>query len=291
MVMKQRILLPMLLAAVVGFCSAPALAQQPGPLPAQDSVTVRIERSAETTRDLLRNILRTYPDAVGEILRRDPSLMSRADYMAAYPELTQFLTIHPEVQRNVEYYFEGYAGWQSRHQLDPEFEALGVMLGGMAGIFVITGLMSVFAWLVRAVIQHRRWLKASQVQADVHTKLMERMTTNEELLAYIQSPAGRRFLEATPVRPDTEAASTNAPIGPIIWSMMAGIVLSTVGVGFRYSAGFIGDEAQQAFVVVGVIILALGIGFMFASLMAFVVSSRLGLFPPRRAAETTSGNA
>jgi hypothetical protein len=290
MVMKQRILLPMLMAAVVGFCPAPALAQPPAPLPTQD-ITVRIERNAETTRDLLRNILRTYPDAVGEILRRDPSLMSRADYMAAYPELTQFLTIHPEVQRNVEYYFEGYAGWQSRHQLDPEFEALGVLLGGMAGVFVFAGLISVFAWLVRAVIQHRRWLKASQVQADVHTKLMERMTTNEELLAYIQSPAGRRFLEATPVRPETESAATNAPIGPIIWSMMAGIVLSTVGAGFRYSASFIADEAHQAFVVVGVIVLALGMGFIFAALMAFAVSSRLGLFPPRRAAETTPGNA
>lgn len=280
----------MLLAAVVGLFQAPALAQQPASLPTQD-ITVRIERSAETTRDLLRSILRTYPDAVGEVLRRDPSLMSRADYMAAYPELTQFLTSHPEVQRNVEYYFDSYAGWQSRHQLDPEFEALGVLLGGMAGLFVVTGLMSVFAWLVRAVIQHRRWLKASQVQADVHTKLMERMTTNEELLAYIQSPAGRRFLEAAPVRPEADSAPTNAPIGPIIWSMMAGIVLSTVGAGFRYSASFIADEAHQAFIVVGVIILALGIGFMIASLMAFVVSSRLGLFPPRRPVESTSTNA
>ena len=65
-----------------------------------------------------------------------------------------------------------------------------MLLGGLAGFLVMSALISVLVWLVRAVIQHRRWLKSSQVQADVHSKLMDRMTTNEELLAYIQSPAG-----------------------------------------------------------------------------------------------------
>jgi hypothetical protein len=109
---------------------------------------------------------------------------------------------------------------------------------------------------------------------------MERMTTHEELLAYVQSPAGRRFLEAAPIRPDAEAPTTNAPVGSIIWSMMAGIVLATVGVGFRLAGMYIGKEdAQKAFVVVGVVILSIGVGFMIASVMAYVLSSRLGLFP------------
>ena len=224
---------------------------------------------------------------MAEILRRDPSLMSRADYMAPYPQLAQFLAQHPEIPRNVEYYFEGYDGWQSRHQLDPEYEALGVLLGGLAGFLVMSALISVLVWLVRAVIQHRRWLKSSQVQADVHSKLMDRMTTNDELLAYIQSPAGRRFLEAVPPKPESEAPGFSAPVGSILWSMMAGIVFATVGAGFRVAAGTIGDDVQRAFTVVGVILFSLGIGFLIAALMAFVVSSRLGLFP--RAPRPTIG--
>ena len=78
---------------------------------------------------------------------------------------------------------------------NPSVEALGILLGAMAGVFVLI-LFAVIVWLVRSFIQHRRWLKASQIQTDVHTKLMERMHTTEELLAYVQSPAGRRFLEA-----------------------------------------------------------------------------------------------
>jgi heme/copper-type cytochrome/quinol oxidase subunit 3 len=285
--MKQRLLVPALVA-VLGFCGAPAAAARQTVPPAD---SVRVVQDAEHVRQQLQNILETYPRSVPEVLRRDPSLLSRADYMASYPQLAAFIEQHPEVPRNVEFYFEGYGSW-GRQPYDPEFEALGVLLGGMAAFFALTATIGVFAWLVRAVIQHRRWLKASQVQADVHTKLMERMSGHDELLAYVQSPAGRRFLEATPIQPDMDSApSISAPVGPIVWSMMAGIVLATVGLGFRLAGQYIGDDSQKAFIVVGVIIIALGLGFILASVMAYVVSARLGLFPQRTLPESTSGHA
>jgi hypothetical protein len=290
--MKQRLLIPVLIA-VVGSCNpAPAQAQQraqPAPSsPAQADTTLR-RQDAEHTRDELRRILDTYPRAVGEVLRRDPSLMGRADYMSTYPPLAQFIAENPDVARNVEYYFEGYGGW-GRQQFDPEVEALGVFLAGMAIFLGFGTLLGVLSWLVRAVIQHRRWVKASQVQADVHSKLMDRMTSNDELLAYIQSPAGRKFLEAAPIQPEADSPAHSAPVGPIIWSMMAGIVMSSVGAGFRVAGSTIGDEVQRGFNAIGIIILALGLGFILSSIMAYLVSSRLGLFQPRRMA-TDSPNA
>lgn len=287
--MKQRLLLPVLLA-VAGFCS-PAQAQTSLP---QADAAINEQRqvpTAEDTREELRLILQKYPTSVGEILRRDPSLMSKADYMAPYPDLVAFLGQHPEVARNVEFYLEGYGRWQNGPQLNPGFEALAVLLGGMAGLLLFSMFFGVIVWLVRSFIQHRRWVKASQVQADVHTKLMERMHTNDELLAYIQSPAGRRFLEAAPIQPEADGPAISAPVGSIIWSLMAGVVLTTVGLGFRYAANFIVDEAQQAFVVVGVVVLSLGVGFILASLMAYVLSARLGLFPPRAVESQPQSNA
>jgi hypothetical protein len=285
--MGMKHILPLMLAALVGFCQ-PAAAQTPA---RAEQIEVA-PPSAEANREQLREILKQYPYTVGEILRRDPTLITRADYMASYPKLTEFLAQHPEVARNVEYYFEGYGSWGERRQLDPSFEALGVLLGGLGVGFILILFACVIIWLVRAFIQHRRWLKASQVQADVHTKLMERMTSNEELLAYVQSPAGRRFLEAAPVRPDTDSPSFSAPVGSIIWSLMAGIVLTVLGIGFRYAGAFVKDDAHDAFLVVGVIILSLGVGFIIASMMAFAVSSRLGLFPQKAAPqESESGHA
>lgn len=283
----KRILVPVLVA-VLGSCT-PAGAQTAPDRAAEPQTTIAI-RSAEDTRQALRELLEQYPHSVGEILRRDPSLMSRADYMSAYPDLAKFLQAHPEVPRNVEYYLEGFGAWQQQ-PLDPSFEALGVLLGGIAVGFVMLLFAGVVIWLVRAFIQHRRWLKASTVQAEFHTKLLDRLSTNEELVAYVQSPAGRRFLEAVPVRAEAEGPSFSAPVGSILWSLMAGIVLSVLGGGFRYAGNFIKDDAQNAMTVVGVVILSLGLGFIFASLMAFAVSSRLGLFPSKRPAESPSGHA
>ncbi|MBY0496448.1 MAG: hypothetical protein K2Y23_19750 [Cyanobacteria bacterium] len=282
--MKQRILFPLLLA-VLGYCS-PAEAQQPPASTAAQVVEPALVQDAELVRDRLQDILRGYPRSVGEVLRRDPTLMSRADYMASYPQLAAFLTQHPEVPRNVEFYFEGYGNWG--RQFDPEFEALGAMLGAFAVFLGLGGFLGVITWLVRAIIQHRRWLKASAVQLQIHTKLMERMTTNEELLAYVQSSAGRRFLEAAPIRPEAEV-TTNAPVGSIVWAMMAGIVLATLGLGFRFAGIYIGDnEAQKALMVVGIIVMSLGAGFVLASGMAYVLSSRLGLIPPKPVPESES---
>jgi hypothetical protein len=283
----KRILLPVFLA-VVGFCS-PASAQTP--LPERVGQIAQAPPTAEETREVLRVLLDKYPRQVGEILRRDPSLMAKPDYMAAYPDLLQYLGAHPEIARNAEFYFEGFGSWQNSRQLDPTFEALGVLLGGLAVGFILILFAAVIIWLVRAFIQHRRWLKASTVQAEFHTKLLDRLGTNEELIAYVQSPAGRRFLEAAPVRAEADTPGFSAPVGSIVWSMMAGVVLTVLGVGFRYAGYFVKDDAHDAFVVVGVIILSLGVGFIVASLMAFMVSSRLGLFPQKPAAESQSSNA
>src|SRR6478735_72835 len=127
MVMK-RIFLPLLIA-VLGFCNPnPANAQATKPAP-QEFATVADPPTAETLREELREIMRLYPYTVGEILRRDPSLMAKPDYMAPYPKLVEFITAHPEVAKNVDYYFEGYGSWGERRNIDPNFEALGVLLG------------------------------------------------------------------------------------------------------------------------------------------------------------------
>lgn len=273
--------------------SAQQAPNAPAPAPVQQ-VQIPIYQTADAgqVREQLQEILRAYPPSVGEVLRHDPSLMDRADYLTPYPQLTLFLQQHPEVSRNPQFYFGGYNYYENNRRREPlpvEVEALGVLLGGLGGFLGVAAFIGVLTWLVKSLVTHRRWLRASRVQAEVHAKIMDRMTNNEELLAYIQSPAGRRFLESTPL-PEAETR-TGAPIGPIIWSMMAGIVLATAGLGFRYSSSWISSEANQAFNVVGIIIVALGAGFILSAVMAYLVSSRLGLFPQRPSPDPGSDNA
>jgi len=309
--MKQLAFAAVFAAGLTAAASVTLSAQQPPPVPAPAAQAPAAQApvqlppgyavpiyqggmDANSIRDSLQEILRQYPPAVGEVLRRDPSLLERPDYIAPYPQLVLFLQQHPEVSRNAQFYFGGYDYYDNnrrREPLAPEIEALGVLLGGMAGFLGVSAFIGVLTWLVRAIIQHRRWLRLSKVQAEVHSKIMDRMTTNEELLAYVQSPAGRRFLESAPIHTDSDSPRQGAPVGPIIWSMMAGIVFAMAGIGFRYSAQWVTNEANQAFTVVGVVILALGAGFILSAMMAYLVSSRLGLFPQRPAADVRSDNA
>ena len=242
-------------------------------------VVFRETGDANATRVRLHQLLREHPPAVGEVLQRDPSLMSRPDYLAPYPALAAFLQQHPEIARNPSYFL----GRFEYYEPGPRNESLEMFQMILAGTGVALGFaafLGVFVWVVRSIIDHRRWLRLSRTQAEVHTKLLDRLTTNEDLLSYIQSPAGRRFLESAPIALDQEPRAASAPISRIIWSMQAGLVLAALGTGFWFvQLRNVSQEAAEGFFIIGVLAFSLGVGFTASAILAYVLSTRLGLVP------------
>ena len=116
----------------------------------------------------------------------------------------------------------------------------------------------------------------------MHTKLLDRLTTNEDLMAYAQSPAGSRFLESTPIALDAETRAS-APVSRIIWSMQAGIVLMALGGGLLFVQKDAIDEVRQALSVIQAIVGSVGVGLIVSAVAAYVVSGRLGILPARKA--------
>jgi hypothetical protein len=266
----------LLLFGFVLLSPAAILAQQaPPPVAAPvepDSIDARV------TRERFQQLLRRLPPSVGEVLQRDPSLLSRPDYLAPYPTLVAYLQQHPEITRNPGF-FLGAFQYYERQPRDVAIEMFQIVGAGAAVLTAGVALLSVFVWLVRAVIDHRRWLRLSKVQAEVHTKVMDRLSSNEELMAYVQSPAGRRFLESAPLELDGAPRRQGAPVTSILWSLQGGVILLSLGVGMWFLQGRVMPEVSEGFFVIGVIAAALGTGFIGSSLMAYVISSRLGLVP------------
>jgi hypothetical protein len=124
-----------------------------------------------------------------------------------------------------------------------------------------------------------RWQRAWRAQAALNTKLVDRFASSEELLAYLQSPAGRALTEL-PALPQARASrGMNAPLGRIFWSMQAGIVLSALGIGaILVSSRF--EEIGEVIFAQGAVILAIGIGFVASAAVSFFLSKRLGLVQP-----------
>jgi hypothetical protein len=270
----HRIARTTLLLLALALTSAGLAAQE---RPAQPQTPVFQEtQDARETREQWIRLLRQAPPSVGEVLQRDPSLLTRADYLAPYPAIWAFLQRHPEIARNPSFFLGRYEYYEPRPQ-DRSLEMFQMILAG-TGVFAAgAAFIGVLVWVIRSIIDHRRWLRLSRVQAEVHTKLLDRLTTNEDLLTYIQSPAGRRFLESAPITLESEPRTTSAPVSRIIWSLQAGLVLAALGSGFWFVQQRTSTEAAEGFFIIGVIAFSLGVGFTASAVLAYLVSVRLGL--------------
>lgn len=296
--MTRRALTASFLALALAGAATPALAQRdagpvvidkrlkPGPLAQlSDSERAALEsQNAWSTQQDLWRVMRQYPPAVGEIIQRDPSLLTKDEYMSAYPALAAFLEQHPEIMRNPGFYFGAYE-YRQRSSSDRAYSMVEDILGGMAAFSGGMAVLGFFVWLVRTIVDHRKWLRTSKVQVEMHGKLLDRLSTNEELLAYAQSPAGSRFLESAPIALDAETRST-APVSRIIWSMQAGIVLVALGAGLWLVQRNAIEELRQALSVFLAIAGSIGGGLIVSALAAYLVSGRLGILPAKKVEES-----
>jgi hypothetical protein len=291
--MRHVALLALVLAVLVpGSLSAQARGQQEkeiGPIlrergqpapaqPADDPGPPDYSQSADFTRNRLQQLLWQLPPNVRGVLQYDPSLLDQPDYLNPYPTLQAFLKQHPEIARNPTYFF----GEPDNRRGSNPTEALAAILAG-TGLFIFFMTLLITAGsMAQQVVAYRRWVRQTRMQIDVHTKILDRMQSNEDLLAYVQTPAGRAFLEFAPAGPAPETRVSSAPFGRILWSVQAGVVLAALGIGLRFAQGSVPEEIVPAFTVLGIIVMSIGLGAVISAIVAYVLSSRLGLLPSRK---------
>ena len=233
--------------------------------------------NAEATREALMSVLERHPPSVGRVLKMDPTLMRNEAYLATYPQLRDFLAEHPEIPQNASYYFQRVYGIDDHYGTTPQQRLVEGILAGLAGFTAFVIILSTIVWLIKTVIEHRRWNRLSKIQAEVHTKLMDRFSSNEELLTYVQTPSGRRFLESGPSPLQETGPAMSAPFSRILWSVQLGAILLVSGLGFLFLSGRALPEAREFFYIAGCLASAVGAGFVVSAAAAYVLSRRLGL--------------
>ena len=112
------------------------------------------------------------------------------------------------------------------------------------------------------MVDYRRWIRLTKVQTETHTKLLNRLTSQDNLLAYMQTPAGRRFLESAPIALDPASRPLGAPLSRVLWSVQAGVVLALGGVGMLIVSRRVIPDIAQGLSGIGILALALGAGFI-----------------------------
>jgi len=250
-----------------------AQAQKPNP-----PVSAAVEQpDAERTKEELSQLLDKYPPSLRRVLALDPTLLGNDSYLTPYPALSAFLQAHQEIVRSPGYYINVNVPPTRSEQA---LELWRDMINGL-GVFLAFGMaIGLITWLIKTLVDYRRWNRLTKVQTEVHTKLLDRFTANDDLLAYIQSPAGAKFLESTPISLDAGPRSIGAPFGRILWSMQAGLVVTAAGIGLQIVGSRITDESAEPLRALGVLGVALGIGFVVSAVISYFISRRLGLITP-----------
>lgn len=233
----------------------------------------RREKSSYEIRNEFSNLVRRSPSELGQLLFLDPSLMTNEPFMAGYPAVAGYLRDHPEVIRNPRFYLAEFTPRKPETTVDEVFESFSVM-----AVFALVTFA--LLWLIRTTIEQKRWNRLSKQQSEVHNKILDRFGTSSELLEYVKSPAGSRFLESAPIPLHAEQPVTapNRAMARAVWSVQIGVIVGAAALGMLMVSLRFDEETANGFFAMGAILLAIGVGFIGSAAVSLLVSRRLGLW-------------
>jgi hypothetical protein len=287
-------------ANVPAAMAAQAHAQKSTPLVVADQSTAQApapnDKEVAATQRQLIELLRLSP-TLTTVISHDPSLLANQDYVSRNnPELAAFLAAHPEVARNPDFYLFTHmhpqdgspdealerAVWPEVYRMQPARTGFDEFLNNMPPVFALVAFLIATGWIVRLVMENRRWGRTFKLQSEVHGRIIDKFATTQELAGYMETDAGKKFLEAAPISLSTGPEPMPNAVARVLTPLQIGVVLALLGIGFLLLRNIRPDtEMHTAMVVMGVITLMPGIGFILSSGLTWVLAGRLGLMPGR----------
>ncbi|HTU99084.1 MAG TPA: hypothetical protein VMF13_00990 [Luteitalea sp.] len=137
-------------------------------------------------------------------------------------------------------------------------------------VATVFGAISFLAWVIVDGIRRKREL---QVTSAFHDKLLDRMSNARELAEFMDSPGGSKFI-------DTISVERTHPGQRILRAVQVGIVLCSAGIGCRmvsWQQSLLDPEAVEGFMILGILLLSIGVGYLVSAVASFVLQRTLGL--------------
>lgn len=143
----------------------------------------------------------------------------------------------------------------------------------------VVSFFAVLAFLFHLRSRHNR--ERLQAQMDLQTRILERFESAQEFAAFLGTEGGQKFVAGL-----SQEAAGWAPARRILGGLQAGLVLSLLGGGLLVIAAI---ESRNGFAYLGIVALALGLGFLGSSALSYRLSRGWGLLPPRRDERLVTG--
>jgi len=303
---KRQVLQFAVFLLALGLAGATSLRATPAP---QDVAGQSEAVAGSSAPQQLISFLAAHPDIYAELVKQ-PKLIRDKGYLRQHPELAAFLKEHPDVAQKPSFtaglplspemvasagpgnYQETLAGpcgpalkiQALQYKLEsaergryPDQSGLARFINDAYPFLVFVIILGALLWVLKVTLENRRWGKVAKVQSEVHSKLLEKFSASQELLAYMETEAGKRFLESQPFQLEAQGTRpTPYPFGRILLSMQLGVVVLLVGVGLLYLRGHVSEGAEGC-LILGTLASTVGIGFLLSAAASYGLSQHLGL--------------
>lgn len=137
-------------------------------------------------------------------------------------------------------------------------------------VIVMPTMFVIFGWAFKTALDFLHKQRLVKLHYGLQDKLLEKLGNSPEAMEYLKSDAGEKMFALL----HKERAN---PYSRILTALQAGAVLSLLGIGFIFLRNLVPQEGSEAFIVVGVLGLCLGLGFLASSGAAYFFSKSWGL--------------
>ncbi len=138
-------------------------------------------------------------------------------------------------------------------------------------VFILFAGWSVIIWIVATTIRRH---KLARIVGEMHNKMLDRFSSGQELIAYLQTDASRKFFEMG-------SSGPKSPHSRILGAAQTGAILTALGIALLLLRLGVEHDPQDSGVPVlllaGSVSLALGVGFLAAAALSYRLSKFLGL--------------
>jgi len=281
-------------ALVLGLTLGAQTRPQP---PARPASPAQTEKDLASTQEQLIKLLRESP-TLTTVVEHDPSLLANQEYVRRNnPQLAQFLESHPEIGLNPDYYLFTHlnndggspnqalerAVWPELIQQSHGRPFGEVLINDLTPFLVFLCVCAAVLWLVRVFLENRRWSRVFKLQMDVHSRLIDKFGSNQELLTYMETDAGKRFLEAAPLAINYDADQrVPSAVARVLTPLQIGSVLTLLGAGLLFIRRS-NSDIEIPLLILGTMTLMPGLGFMLSAGLTWLLAGRLGLMPDHNA--------
>jgi len=136
-------------------------------------------------------------------------------------------------------------------------------------MLVLLAVLATVGWVIYLAAETTKRQRRVKAQAELHGRLLDKFSSAHEVVEFLQTPGGAQFVDG--ITSDREE-----PASGIRRSAHRGIILVIVAAGCLFLSWYYRNSGENPLLVIGVILLCLGVGFLISAKVSHWLSRTLG---------------